>query len=63
MVKKNTKQYKLQKILIDYKKTNPQVKEALDIYEKAQTYRMRNLQSGTYKTTTSTKLSSIYTSR
>jgi hypothetical protein len=63
MVNKNTKQHKLQKALIEYKKANPQVKEALDIYEKAQTYRTRNLQSGSYKTTTSTKLSNIYTTR
>lgn len=63
MATSKSKQISLTKSISAYKKSNPNVVKALDTYAKSKSYAYKNVKTGKYKTTTSTKMSSIFTSR
>lgn len=61
--KLSSKTKKIQKLTDEFKKTNPKVAEALRLYHEVNEPKHRMKSARTYKTTTSTRPSSIFTTR
>jgi hypothetical protein len=63
MATKRAKLINVQQSISDFRTANPKIRRALDIYKRAHSYTAKGAAIGSYKTSTSTKLSNIFTTR